>query len=524
MTVHSTVQYNTVQYNTIQYNTIQYNTIPRSRPVAQIQSSLTKSISEIPFGIARFLSVLSDSTIVTMSEQDELANDDKFKGDIVKFMTNMQLQIRNDIKENNDNLKSEIKENNDKLKKEIFKGMKKINSEIIEVKEDIKAIKADTDKVNQLVKENQSEAGDRFARMERRMEVFENEKDKQDIQKRKRTELANIGQILPAGGPTSVAQEGESNYFSPSGDENRSIGGGNRGGIAYSAVAKGKVSECGKVKATETAEAGVIVEELQFKSTWARAMSQVSLEKQLFLATEAADRMERKGERQEPRKKEIKKPLLLGNSLDRHDPLDWPWETSEEDWEGTEDKVQRNLEKKKRQRLNKQNKIEKAAKVGRCTLGLGPIKLQSIDYFFTITGDYEEAKQMAAVEFLTEYLQFDHDDMTDMQITDTKISQKKDDILYIVFGDPDIVKNVRRRVADCQNSSIRMRDFIPPQFFDRYSALAKYASEIRTNDKSKKTQIRFGESDLILLTKTRGSDELFLPLDMSEIAREKNKK
>ena len=268
-----------------------------------------------------------------MSEQDELANTDKFKWDIVKFMTNMQLQIRNDIKENNDNLKSEIKENNDKLKKEIFNGMKRINSEIIEVKEDIKAIKADNDKVSKLVKENQSEAGDRFARMEKRMEVFEKEKDKQDIQKWKRTELANIGQLLPAGGPSSVTQGGEGESFLLCGDENRSIGGGNRGGMAYSAAAKGKVSVGEKVKAAETGEADVIVEELQFKSTWARAMSQVSLEKQLVLATEAADRMERKGERQEPRKKEIKKPLLLGNSLDRHDPLDWPWETSEEDWD-----------------------------------------------------------------------------------------------------------------------------------------------------------------------------------------------
>ena len=145
--------------------------------------------------------------------------------------------------------------------------------------------------------------------------------------------------------------------------------------------------------------------------------------------------------------------------------------------------------------------------MGRCTLGLGPIKLKSIDYFHTITGDYDEAKRMAAVEFLTEYLQYDNADMADMEITDTKISQKNDDILYVVFANQDIVKNVRRRVADCQNDTIRTRDYIPPQFYERYTALARYASDIRSNDRSIKTQIRFGDLDLVLLVKQRGTEE-----------------
>ena len=263
------------------------------------------------------------------------------------------------------------------------------------------------------------------------------------------------------------------------------------------------------------------VDPLKFKSSWARQMSQVSLEQQLKRATEAAEKSEKEGEEKKTtRRKKDSKPILLGDSMDRHDPMDWPWETSEGEWDGTEDKVERNREKKKRQRMTKEKKIEKATRVGKCTLGLGPIKLKSIEYFHTITGDYDEAKRMSAVEFLIEYLQFDNADMADMEITDTKISQKNDDILYVVFANPEIVKNVRRRVADCKNDTIRTRDYIPPQYFERYTALARYASDIRNNDKSIKTQIRFGDLDLVLLVKQRGTEEQLRPLNMREIEKE----
>ena len=43
---------------------------------------------------------------------------------------------------------------------------------------------------------------------------------------------------------------------------------------------------------------------------------------------------------------------------------------------------------------------------------------------------------MAAVEYLTEYLKFDHSDLQEMEITDTKVSKKGDDILYVVFWEP----------------------------------------------------------------------------------------
>ena len=93
------------------------------------------------------------------------------------------------------------------------------------------------------------------------------------------------------------------------------------------------------------------------------------------------------------------------------------------------------------------------------------MKRESFDYFYTITGDFDEAKRMAAIEYMEGYLNFNQDDLVDFNITDTKISAKGDDILYLVLDSPSKVKNLRRRISDLQNSDIKTREFIPPQFF-----------------------------------------------------------
>ena len=58
-------------------------------------------------------------------------------------------------------------------------------------------------------------------------------------------------------------------------------------------------------------------------------------------------------------------------------------------------------------------------------MGIGPIKEESFNYFNNMTVDYEEANKMAAVEYLTKYLHFDHCDMSDINITDTKVAGEK---------------------------------------------------------------------------------------------------
>ena len=126
---------------------------------------------------------------------------------------------------------------------------------------------------------------------------------------------------------------------------------------------------------------------------------------------------------------------------------------------------------------------------------------------------------MAAGEFLQGYLKFTGDDLSDIDITDTKMSGLGDGIMYIVLDMPEKVVHIRRRLADCRNDKVKTRDYIPPQFFDRYKALGRYAAELRSEDPSTKTQIRFLDNDIGLFTKTKGSLLPFLPLDMSTIQR-----
>ena len=127
---------------------------------------------------------------------------------------------------------------------------------------------------------------------------------------------------------------------------------------------------------------------------------------------------------------------------------------------------------------------------------------------------------MAAAEFLQGYLKFDDEDLSDLDITDTKMSGKGDHIMYIVLDCPEKVLNIRRRLADCQNDEVKTREFIPPQFYARYTALAKYAAELRARKTNLKTQIRFMHEDIGLFTKVKGSMLPFLQVNLEELEEE----
>ena len=60
-----------------------------------------------------------------------------------------------------------------------------------------------------------------------------------------------------------------------------------------------------------------------------------------------------------------------------------------------------------------------------------------------------------------------------------------------VFDCPEKTKNIRCHIADCRNLDIQTHDYIPLQFYKRYSALSRYAAERSGNYKFLKTQIRF---------------------------------
>ena len=211
---------------------------------------------------------------------------------------------------------------------------------------------------------------------------------------------------------------------------------------------------------------------------------------------------------------------MMGDSGPHHGESDWSWEEGEDDWQGTEDKIERE-KKKKLQRYRRRKQLEeRTANKGRHMLGLGPIRRQSIGYFQDAKVDFPEAKIMAVNEFLMEFLQISEDEMQDFTILDTMISKKEEDLIYVTFRDHSSIRDIHRRVAELQSEDIMVRNFIPPQYWERYLHLNRYCSKLKQEDKDIKFQIRFSEVDLEVLIKNRRKDENYYILPLQEISKE----
>ena len=358
------------------------------------------------------------------------------------------------------------------------------------------------------MKKNKEDADARFVRLERRFEDFDEEKRKIDAQFRKRKDISEEMKAKEStpGRAANTAPGPAARIRSKSNTDS-------------SDLYRDKVKNGNNVS-KDTTEI-LVPEPVVFKSAWARQFSQVNLEEQLIAATEAAAKMEEQKEQNEKKQRKMHstvKPLKMGDSLELHSQKDWDWDDADTDWEGTIDKREKNREKKRRDREKKTVKVAKAINVAKCTIGIGPIATQSIDYFNDITADYHEAKKMAATEFLMGYLKFNHEDMEDINISDTKISAKGDGILYLVLDHPDKVRDIRRRISDIQNKDVKTREYIPPHFFNRYSALGRHAQVLRAANPDLKTQIRFEETDIELYTKERGVEGPFQPVGINNAA------
>ena len=72
-------------------------------------------------------------------------------------------------------------------------------------------------------------------------------------------------------------------------------------------------------------------------------------------------------------------------------------------------------------------------------------------------------------------------------------------------------------MAECHDPDLTMCDFIPPQYYQRYIALGRRAREMREKDAGLRTQIRFGDKDIELHTKRKGSNDRYVIFPMGDI-------
>ena len=101
-----------------------------------------------------------------------------------------------------------------------------------------------------------------------------------------------------------------------------------------------------------------------------------------------------------------------------------------------------------------------------------------------------------------------------LKILETKRTNK-DNIIYIATEKLRDIGDIYARKAECQSDDTISEELhIPPQFFDCFNTLNKLCIVKRQMDNRLKTQIRFGEKDLEVMTKIKGMEELFKQEDL----------
>ena len=179
------------------------------------------------------------------------------------------------------------------------------------------------------------------------------------------------------------------------------------------------------------------------------------------------------------------------------------------------DRKKRNKEKiKEKKNKIKEKKRELCTKM-RYMVGIGPIRDATIEYHENLNGNPEDARKDAVIEYLKYYLAYDDEEIEALEIIETKRAAK-DDIIYCVFGRIEDAKEIHYRRAASQNDELVTRDYIPPQMYQRYQAIAHRAKIVRAANNNIKTQLRWGEKDIEVYTKTKGSEEQMKVVNLQE--------
>ena len=145
--------------------------------------------------------------------------------------------------------------------------------------------------------------------------------------------------------------------------------------------------------------------------------------------------------------------------------------------------------------------------------GLGPITEQDICFQMDKTKDYSRAKKWAVKAHLAHYYRYSQDELDTLELLETKRALK-DNIIYIAVSSERDIKDIYARKAEMRCDKTVVRSYIPPQFYTRFAAINKICARKRAEDDSLKTQVRFGERDLHIMTKLKGSQDPYFNEDM----------
>ena len=189
----------------------------------------------------------------------------------------------------------------------------------------------------------------------------------------------------------------------------------------------------------------------------------------------------------------------------------WFGESSEEDSESdlsdtwTEvDKKKRNQERRRRQKRMRKEKEARLATKAAGMAGVGPIRMDDVLELVAQGLDFEKAKVTTFKNFLKDRLGYIDEELDTLSLVETKFATKGDNVLNIAMSNQEHIRELHVRRAECQDDSITVRNFIPPNYYDRYMALNRICAEKRAVEPDLKTQLRFGKTDVEVFIKYRG--------------------
>ena len=189
-------------------------------------------------------------------------------------------------------------------------------------------------------------------------------------------------------------------------------------------------------------------------------------------------------------------------------------DSDEGDW-GTIERTKKNKLKKKKMDKKKKLKELKTLQKVRHMMGIGPIK--NNDLKNEGEKNFEDVKIRTVKKLLMKELRFNEYELDNMMIEETMISSKGDGSLYCAFADLMDIREIHLRIAESKNDVLQTRDYIPPQLFNCYKELGRICTELRSTDPVLKTQVRFGDHDLEIFIKTRGSMEPYMKKDLIKV-------
>ena len=279
-----------------------------------------------------------------------------------------------------------------------------------------------------------------------------------------------------------------------------------------------------------------------FRSSWARSM-----EKELRMAAGAVDKLSDRGmndlneaseevveepvdipEHWEERVEEdivfrskpirpvpkIRKPVTewfgMGTSSEDSEP-----DIDLEEWSDV-DRKRRNQEKKIKAAKRKHTMKQECATRAMNMFSIGPITIDSVEFFRKKGLNFEESKVAAFKEYLRYNLNYGIEELEVLKVAETRLSTKGDAILNVALENIDDVKEVFVRRAESGNDNLVVRCYIPPNFHERFMAINKICMEKRQDEPDLKTQLRFGYKDVEVYTKYRGDNTGFRKVTLSE--------